>query len=246
MGRGTPGSSARDWHPSGARGLGGAAALRPRERRGMRGHRAWPGGSSSLARCRSRRCARCARAAPTSGCRRRTVRSSATSWTPRSRGADAVVTMLHDRVDDACWSAAGEQLRVVANVAVGYDNVDLDAARRHGVVDHEHARRADGRDRRPRDRAAARGHAAAGRGRAADPLGRAVGVVDRLHARPRPARQDARDRRLRRDRPRDRGARPRVRDGGRLHAAPRRGEIPAASLPKSCSRARTSSRCTAR
>ena len=49
-------------------------------------------------------------------------------------GADAVVTMLHDRVDDRLLSAAGEQLRVVANVAVGYDNVDLEAARRHGVI----------------------------------------------------------------------------------------------------------------
>jgi glyoxylate reductase len=42
--------------------------------------------------------------------------------------------MLHDRVDDAFLSAAGEQLRVVANVAVGYDNVDLDAARSHRVT----------------------------------------------------------------------------------------------------------------
>ena len=42
--------------------------------------------------------------------------------------------MLHDPVDDAFLDAAGEQLRVVANVAVGYDNVDLDAARRHGVT----------------------------------------------------------------------------------------------------------------
>jgi glyoxylate reductase len=50
------------------------------------------------------------------------------------RGADAVVTMLHDRVDDALLEAAGEGLRVVANVAVGYDNVDVDAARRHGVT----------------------------------------------------------------------------------------------------------------
>jgi glyoxylate reductase len=49
-------------------------------------------------------------------------------------GADAVVAMLHDRIDDAFLDAAGEQLRVVANVAVGYDNVDLDAARRHGVT----------------------------------------------------------------------------------------------------------------
>jgi glyoxylate reductase len=50
------------------------------------------------------------------------------------RGAEAIVAMLHDRVDDALLGAAGEQLRVVANVAVGYDNVDLDAARRHGVT----------------------------------------------------------------------------------------------------------------
>jgi glyoxylate reductase len=50
------------------------------------------------------------------------------------RGADAIVTMLHDRVDDALLDAAGEQLRVVANVAVGYDNVDVEAAERHGVT----------------------------------------------------------------------------------------------------------------
>jgi glyoxylate reductase len=50
------------------------------------------------------------------------------------RGAEAIVAMLHDRIDDRLLAAAGEQLRVVANVAVGYDNVDLDAARRHGVT----------------------------------------------------------------------------------------------------------------
>jgi glyoxylate reductase len=50
------------------------------------------------------------------------------------RGADAVLTLLHDRVDDEFLEAAGSQLRCVANVAVGYDNVDLEAAARHGVV----------------------------------------------------------------------------------------------------------------
>jgi glyoxylate reductase len=50
------------------------------------------------------------------------------------RGAEAVVTMLHDRVDDAFLDAAGPGLRVVANVAVGYDNVDVEACRRRGVV----------------------------------------------------------------------------------------------------------------
>jgi glyoxylate reductase len=48
-------------------------------------------------------------------------------------GVDAVVTLLHDRVDDAFLDAAGPQLRCVANVAVGYDNIDVAAATRHGV-----------------------------------------------------------------------------------------------------------------
>ncbi len=49
-------------------------------------------------------------------------------------GADAVVTLLHDRVDDAFLDAAGPGLRVVANVAVGYDNIDVPACDRRGVV----------------------------------------------------------------------------------------------------------------
>ena len=49
-------------------------------------------------------------------------------------GADAVVTMLHDRVDGPFLDAAGEQLRCVANVAVGYDNIDVAAARERDVI----------------------------------------------------------------------------------------------------------------
>ena len=49
-------------------------------------------------------------------------------------GADAVVTLLHDRVDDAFLDAAGPGLRVVANVAVGYDNIDVPACARRGVI----------------------------------------------------------------------------------------------------------------
>jgi len=48
-------------------------------------------------------------------------------------GASGVVTLLHDRVDDAFLDAAGADLRVVANVAVGYDNIDVDACVRRGV-----------------------------------------------------------------------------------------------------------------
>ena len=40
----------------------------------------------------------------------------------------------HRQVDDAFLEAAGPQLRVVANYAVGVNNIDLDAARRRGIV----------------------------------------------------------------------------------------------------------------
>jgi glyoxylate reductase len=49
-------------------------------------------------------------------------------------GADAVLSLLHDRVDAELLDAAGPQLRCVANVAVGFDNVDLDAASERDVV----------------------------------------------------------------------------------------------------------------
>jgi glyoxylate reductase len=53
---------------------------------------------------------------------------------PAPQGADGIVAMLSDRVDGDYLDAAGPQLRVVANFAVGYDNVDLDAARARGVT----------------------------------------------------------------------------------------------------------------
>jgi glyoxylate reductase len=46
---------------------------------------------------------------------------------------DAAVCMLTDRVDAAVLDA-GQQLRVVANVAVGYNNIDVRHARSKGVV----------------------------------------------------------------------------------------------------------------
>ena len=49
-------------------------------------------------------------------------------------GADAILTLLHDRVDEDLLEAAGPRLRCVANVAVGYDNVDVAAAARRGIV----------------------------------------------------------------------------------------------------------------
>ena len=49
-------------------------------------------------------------------------------------GAAAVVALLHDRVDAAVLEAAGASLRVVANVAVGYDNIDVQACHDRGVI----------------------------------------------------------------------------------------------------------------
>ena len=48
--------------------------------------------------------------------------------------ADGVVVTPAVRVDAAYLESAGPQLRIVANYAVGTDNVDLEAARARGVV----------------------------------------------------------------------------------------------------------------
>src|SRR3954465_9902358 len=50
------------------------------------------------------------------------------------KGADIAVTLLHDKVDDAFFDAAGDQLRAVCNVAVGFDNIDVPAATKRGVL----------------------------------------------------------------------------------------------------------------
>jgi lactate dehydrogenase-like 2-hydroxyacid dehydrogenase len=49
-------------------------------------------------------------------------------------GAAAAVVTLTERVDAELLAASGSQLKVVANVAVGYDNIDVDAAEAAGVI----------------------------------------------------------------------------------------------------------------
>jgi glyoxylate reductase len=49
-------------------------------------------------------------------------------------GVDVAVTMLYARVDEELLDAAGPSLRGVCNVAVGFDNVDLAACARRGIV----------------------------------------------------------------------------------------------------------------
>jgi len=50
------------------------------------------------------------------------------------KGADALLSLLTDRIDDEVFKAAGPKLKIVANYAVGFDNVDLDAAKKHNVT----------------------------------------------------------------------------------------------------------------
>jgi glyoxylate reductase len=49
-------------------------------------------------------------------------------------GAEAAVTLLTTKVDAAFLDAAGPQLRIVANVAVGYNNIDVPACSERGII----------------------------------------------------------------------------------------------------------------
>ena len=52
----------------------------------------------------------------------------------RVAGKHALVCLLTDPIDAAVLDAAGPSLKVVANVAVGYNNIDVAACRARGVV----------------------------------------------------------------------------------------------------------------
>jgi glyoxylate reductase len=52
----------------------------------------------------------------------------------QASGVDAIVCLLTDQIDDAVLTAGSPRLRVVATVAVGYDNIDLGAAAAHGIA----------------------------------------------------------------------------------------------------------------
>lgn len=51
----------------------------------------------------------------------------------KAASAQALLTVISDAVDEELLSQAG-QLKVVANMAVGFDNIDLESASRHGVA----------------------------------------------------------------------------------------------------------------
>lgn len=49
-------------------------------------------------------------------------------------GASAVISLISERIDAELLAAAGPSLRVVSNVAVGYNNIDMPACSAAGVV----------------------------------------------------------------------------------------------------------------
>jgi len=52
----------------------------------------------------------------------------------RAQGADAVLTLLSDKIDGEVVDAIGPQLKIVSNYAVGFDNIKIDEVSQRGVV----------------------------------------------------------------------------------------------------------------
>jgi len=49
-------------------------------------------------------------------------------------GADAILSLLTDKIDGPVMDAAGKQLKIIANYAVGFDNIDLEAAKKRNLM----------------------------------------------------------------------------------------------------------------
>lgn len=49
-------------------------------------------------------------------------------------GADAILALLTDRIDAEVLDAAGSNLKVISNYAVGFDNIDLEAAKQKNII----------------------------------------------------------------------------------------------------------------
>lgn len=50
------------------------------------------------------------------------------------QGCDGILSLLSDRIDAEVFDAAGKQLRVVSNFAVGFNNIDVAEARKRGIA----------------------------------------------------------------------------------------------------------------
>ncbi len=52
----------------------------------------------------------------------------------RVKGADIILSILTDKMDKEVMNAAGPSLKMIANYAVGFDNVDLAEAKKRGII----------------------------------------------------------------------------------------------------------------
>lgn len=50
------------------------------------------------------------------------------------KGRDGLLTLLTETIDGELMDAAGKQLKIIANYAVGYDNIDLKAVTARGIM----------------------------------------------------------------------------------------------------------------
>lgn len=51
----------------------------------------------------------------------------------RTQGVDGILSLLTDRMDANLMDNAGKQLKVISQMAVGFDNIDVSAARERGI-----------------------------------------------------------------------------------------------------------------
>lgn len=52
----------------------------------------------------------------------------------RVKGVDALLSLLTDKIDAEVMDAAGPSLKIIANYAVGFDNIDLEAAKKRRII----------------------------------------------------------------------------------------------------------------
>ena len=50
------------------------------------------------------------------------------------KGADAILSVLTEKIDGEVMDAAGSQLKIIANYAVGYNNIDVVEAKKRGIM----------------------------------------------------------------------------------------------------------------
>ncbi len=49
-------------------------------------------------------------------------------------GCSGILSLLSDQINGEVFDAAGDQLKVVSNFAVGYNNIDVVEAKRRGIA----------------------------------------------------------------------------------------------------------------